>query len=52
MFGEHAAFIIPAYIITFAAMAIMTVVIILQYRSRKSELEKLDVSQSKQEQGQ
>lgn len=42
MFGEHASFIIPSYIISFIAILGMTVFIIAQHKSRKSELKRLE----------
>ncbi len=42
MFGEHAGFIIPSYIISFAAILGMTIFIIAQHRSRKTELKRLE----------
>ena len=46
MFGEHAAFIIPAYLISFVALAGTTLVIILNYRKRRRELGQLEEDQS------
>ena len=45
MFGEHAAFIIPAYLISFVALALTTLVTILNYHQRKRELAQLEESQ-------
>ncbi len=42
MFGEHASFIIPSYIISFIAILGMTVFIIAQHKSRKQELKRLE----------
>lgn len=42
MFGEHAAFILPSYIISFVVLAGMTVFIRLNYSARKKELAKLE----------
>lgn len=42
MFGEHAAFIIPSYIISFVAIAGMTLFIILQSKARQKELKRLE----------
>ena len=42
MFGEHASFIIPSYLISLAAVLGMTIFIIAQYKSRKSELKRLE----------
>lgn len=42
MFGEHASFIIPSYIISFAAIIGMTLFIILQHKARKTELKRLE----------
>lgn len=42
MFGEHASFIIPSFIITFVTLIAMTLFIILQHKSRKAELKQLE----------
>lgn len=42
MFGEHASFIIPSYIITFASLIAMTLFIVLQHKARKAELKRLE----------
>lgn len=42
MFGEHASFIIPSYIISFGAIIGMTVFILAQQKSRKAELKRLE----------
>lgn len=42
MFGEHADFIIPSYIISFVAILGMTIFIIAQHKSRKAELKRLE----------
>ena len=42
MFGEHAAFIIPAYLVSFAGLALLAVYIILTHARRRHELEKLE----------
>ncbi|MEO0910192.1 MAG: heme exporter protein CcmD [Pseudomonadota bacterium] len=42
MFGEHAAFIIPSYIITVVVLAAMTFKAIWEYKARKAELQKLE----------
>jgi heme exporter protein CcmD len=42
MFGEHASFIIPSYIISFAAITGMALFVITQYKARKSELKRLE----------
>jgi len=44
MFGEHASFIIPSYIISFIAITGMTVFIITQHKARKNELKRLEDS--------
>jgi len=41
MFGEHAAFIIPSYIISFVVLVGMTVVIRFNYSTRCKELAEL-----------
>ncbi len=42
MFGEHAGFIIPSYIISFCAISGMAIFIMAQYKSRKQELKRLE----------
>lgn len=42
MFGEHASFIIPSYIISSVAILGMTVFIIAQHKSRKAEIKRLE----------
>lgn len=42
MFGEHAAFIVPSYIITAIALIGMTLVVLKTYKSRKLELKSLE----------
>lgn len=42
MFGEHAGFIIPSYIISFLAIAGMTLFILAQNKARKAELKRLE----------
>jgi len=42
MFGEHAGFIIPSYIITFVTIFAMTLFIVAQYKARKAELKRLE----------
>ena len=42
MFGEHANFIIPAYLITVVSLVGMTVFVWLTYRARKRELQHLE----------
>jgi len=42
MFGEHASFIIPSYIISFVAILGMTIFIIAQHKFRKAELKRLE----------
>lgn len=44
MFGEHASFIIPSYILSFIAIVGMTVFIIAQHKLRKAELKRLEES--------
>jgi len=44
MFGEHAAFIIPAYIISFFALAGIAAVTVVTHRKRKAELAALELS--------
>jgi len=42
MFGEHAAFIIPSYLISFAVLAGMVVIIRFNYAARRKELARLE----------
>ena len=42
MFGEHAAFIIPSYLISFLSLGAAVGWIWLQYKLRKPELERLE----------
>jgi len=42
MFGQYAAFIIPAYGVSFAVIAAMTVWIAVQYRARLREIDMLE----------
>lgn len=42
MFGEHAPFIIPAYIITVLALVSITLWIAFTWRNRKRELARLE----------
>lgn len=42
MFGEHAAFILPSYVVTGLALVGTTAVIWFSYRIRKKELETLE----------
>jgi len=42
MFGEHAAFILPSYIISFAVLAGMTIFIRFNYAARCKELARLE----------
>ena len=44
MFGEHASFIIPSYIISSVAIVGMTIFIIVQHKRRKAELKHLEES--------
>lgn len=47
MFGEHASFIIPSYVITAVCLVGMTVWIWLSHRSRKAELARLEAAYKK-----
>ena len=49
MFGEHAAFIIPAYLITTAALAATVIATLVTYRKRRAELAAIEASQENQE---
>ena len=42
MFGEHAAFIIPSYVISFVAITVTTIVIWRLGKLRKAEIKKLE----------
>lgn len=42
MFGEHAAFIIPSFAISFFALSVTTIVIVRTYSMRKRELAHLE----------
>lgn len=42
MFGAYAEFIIPAYLLTFAAFAILVVWTLADYRARRRELARLE----------
>ena len=42
MFGDHAAFIVPAYAISALVILAMIVLLRLQYSARKKELEELE----------
>lgn len=42
MFGDHAAFIVPAYAISALVILGMIVLLRMQYSARKSELEELE----------
>jgi len=46
MFGEHAAFIIPAYAITTIAILAAIFVNVSTYKRRKAELHKLNAADS------
>ncbi len=46
MFGEHAAFIIPSYAISFFALAISALVIWRTHGVRKAELKRLDAKRA------
>jgi len=48
MFGEHAAFIIPSYLISFLALSIATLVIWRTYSVRKKELARMEAQLEKQ----
>ena len=41
MFGQYAQFIIPAYVISFLALAVAALVISQIHKTRKAELERL-----------
>lgn len=42
MFGEHASFIIPAYLVSAAVLGIATLAIRYTYKKRLSELKSLE----------
>ena len=42
MFGEHASFIIPSYVISFVVITGMSLFIIAQYKFHKAELKRLE----------
>ena len=42
MFGEHASFIIPSYLISFLALVGTAIYIVLVHRSRLKELKQLE----------
>ena len=44
MFGDHAAFIIPAYGISFVVIAAMIIALRLQFSARKKEMATLEKS--------
>lgn len=44
MFGDHAAFIVPAYGITFIVIIAMVIALRLQFSARKKELATLENS--------
>lgn len=46
MFGEHAAFIIPSYVISFVALAGASLVIWRTYGLRRAELKSLEAKRS------
>ncbi len=46
MFGEHAAFIVPAYLITAVSIAAMVIVTLATHRKRRSELQAIEASQT------
>lgn len=46
MFGEHAAFIIPSYVISFLALAIAALVIWRTHGVRRAELARLEAKRS------
>jgi len=47
MFGEHAAFIIPSYAVSFVALAIAVLVAVRIYRLRKTELRRLEAMEDR-----
>ncbi|MGI9350526.1 MAG: heme exporter protein CcmD [Rhizobiaceae bacterium] len=47
MFGEHASFILPAYLITASVLAATTLTIVLNYKARKTEIKLLENEQQK-----
>ncbi len=42
MFGDHAAYIIPSYAITFAVIGGLVVFVVIQYRRRLAEIARLE----------
>ncbi|MEM9279682.1 MAG: heme exporter protein CcmD [Pseudomonadota bacterium] len=48
MFGEHAAFILSSYAITFVALGVTTLVIMRNYRAKKAEIRVLEEKRKKQ----
>ena len=42
MFGEHASFIIPAYLITAAVLGVTALAILRSYKARKAEIRSLE----------
>ena len=44
MFGKHAAFIVPSYAITALVIVALAVWIIVTYRQRRREIERLEES--------
>lgn len=42
MFGKYAAFIIPAYLVTFAVIAGLVISIVMLHRRRRRELAELE----------
>ena len=49
MFGEHAAFIIPSYVISFLALSVTTLVIWRTHMVRKKELARMEAQLEKQD---
>ncbi len=47
MFGEHAAFIVPSYVISFLALSITTLVIWRTHAARKKELARMEAKLEK-----
>lgn len=48
MFGEHASFIIPSYVISFVALAVTALVIWRTHRARRAELNRLERERDQQ----
>ncbi|MEM7216046.1 MAG: heme exporter protein CcmD [Pseudomonadota bacterium] len=47
MFGEHAAFIVPAYAISFVALSLTTAITIWIYHARLTEIQTLEEQKHK-----